>query len=314
MGAIFKAKKFVSEKIVELRKQIKGKAVVALSGGVDSSSCALLAFKAIGKDLVPVFIDDGLMREDEGKKVVRAFKAFGVKVRVINAAKRFFKALKGKADPEQKRKAFREVFYQVLGEVTRKNKASFLIQGTIAADVLETRKGIKTQHNVLTQIGINTKKYGFKVIEPLKTLFKPQVRQVAQALGFSKKFFEKMPFPGPGLATRVVGEVTPAKIRVVRKATRIIEEEIERARLKPFQAFAVLLSEKATGLKKGKRAFGQIIVLRSVESRNALTASVTRIPFNILQKIQVRITREIPSVTKVVYDITPKPPSTIEFI
>jgi GMP synthase (glutamine-hydrolysing) len=314
----FEAKKFVDEQTAELKRSLKGKgkAVSALSGGVDSSTATVLAHRAVGASLIPVFIDDGLMREGEAKKVVREFKALGVRVRVLKASKRFFRALKGKPDPEEKRKAFRNVFYRVLGEFVGKNKARFLVQGTIAADILETKRGVKTQHNVLKQIGVNPKKYGFEVVEPLKTLFKPQVRRAAKALGFSRAFFERMPFPGPALATRVVGEVTPAKIKVVRKATKIVEEEVARAKpkLKPFQAFAVLLSEKATGLKKGRRAFGEIVVVRSVDSSDALTASPTRMPFSVLQKIQARITREIPSVIKVVYDVTPKPPSTIEFV
>ncbi len=236
----------------------------------------------------------------------------GIKTVVINVANDFFKALKWKKDPEDMRRAFRDAFYKTLGRAVRRFKAEFLIQGTIAADIKETKDKIKSQHNVLSQIGINPKRYGLSIIEPLVQLYKPDVRKVGKALGLPKSVYERMPFPGPGLATRVVGEVTPQRVRIVRKATAIVEKEIKR--LKPFQAFAVLLNDRATGVVKGKRKLGNIIVIRSVESKNAMTAQPTEIPYSILKKIQRRIVREIPAVTKVLYDITPKPPSTIEYI
>jgi GMP synthase (glutamine-hydrolysing) len=210
------------------------------------------------------------------------------------------------------RKAFRDTFYKTLGKAVRKYRAQHLIQGTIAADVAETKGKIKSQHNVLSQIGINPKKYGLSIIEPLVTLYKPDVRKVGKTLGLPKIIYQRMPFPGPGLATRVVGEVTPRRVKIVRKATQIVEKEIKK--LKPFQAFAVLLSDRATGITKGKRTFGNIIVIRSVESQNAMTAQPTKVPYTILEKIQKKIIREIPEVTKVLYDLTPKPPSTIEYI
>jgi len=192
--------------------------------------------------------------------------------------------------------------------------ASFLIQGTIAADIKETKAGVKTQHNVLQQIGISPERYGLQILEPLKDLYKFEVRMVARELGLSSEYSERMPFPGPGLATRVVGEVTPRRVQTLRKATVIVEEEIKKAGIKPFQAFAVLLKDRATGVKNGKRIFGEIVAVRSVDSKDALTAKVTRIPFDVLEKIQKRITFEIPQVVKVLFDITPKPPSTIEYI
>ncbi|MGD8978934.1 MAG: ExsB family transcriptional regulator, partial [candidate division WOR-3 bacterium] len=228
------------------------------------------------------------------------------------AADDFFRALKGKKDPEDMRKAFRHTFYKTLGKAVRKYRAKYLIQGTIAADVVETKGKIKSQHNVLAQIGISPKRYGLEVVEPLVTLFKPDVRKVGQALGLPKQIHQRMPFPGPGLATRVVGEVTPKKVRMLRKATSIVERELRG--VKAFQQFAVLLDDRATGIRNGKRAFGNIIVVRSVQSKNAMTATPTRIPYTILERIQKKITRQIPEVTKVLYDISPKPPSTIEYI
>lgn len=307
-------KKFIEKQVKEIKKTAgKEKAISALSGGVDSSTCTMLAARALGKQLKVIFIDDGLMRENEPQEVKKALATLGVKVNVLNYRKRFFAALKGKTDPEAKRKAFRNTFYKVFGREVLKSKSKYLVQGTIAADIIETRRGVKTQHNILEQIGIDPQKgYGFKVIEPLKTLFKPEVREVARALGLPEKIYKRMPFPGPGLATRVVGEVTPKRVALVRKATRIVEEEV--APLKPFQAFAVLLNDKGTGVEKGKRKFGEIIIIRSVESKDAMEAQPTAIPWKILMKISKRITAEIPSVTRVAYEITSKPPATIEYI
>jgi len=309
----WEAKKFIEEKVSEMKKKVGDKnAVVATSGGVDSVTCAFLAHKALGEKLTVIFIDDGLMREGEPEKVSQELGDLGVEVRIVDARDEFFKVLKGIEDPEEKRKKFRDTFYKTLGKAVKENRASYLIQGTIAADVSETERGIKTQHNVLEQIGIDPGDYGFQVIEPLKEIYKPEVRDVARELGLPEEIYQRMPFPGPGLATRVVGEVNPQRVEMVRKANRIVEEETKE--LKPFQAFAVLMNDRATGTVRGKRAFGNIMVVRSVESKNAMTASVSRIPWEVLERIQQRITEEIPSVTKVLFDITPKPPSTIEYV
>lgn len=305
--------KFINIKMSEMRMKVgKGAALCATSGGVDSMVCAVLAHKALGKNLTALFIDDGLMRENEPQTVTKILRKKGIKTVLLRESHRFFMALKGKQDPEEMRKAFRNQFYKTLGKAVKRYKANYLIQGTIAADVRETKGKIKTQHNVLAQIGISPKKYGLSILEPLVTLYKPDVRKVGKALGLPRIIYERMPFPGPGLATRIVGEVTPQRVRIVRKATVIVEKEL--MRLRPFQAFAVLMNDRATGIRKGRRAFGNIIVIRSVESKNALTAQPTRVPFKVLQKIQKRIVREIPEVTKVLYDLTPKPPSTIEYI
>ena len=309
----FDVKKFIERESGKLRKKVGGeRAIVATSGGVDSTACAVLAHRVLGNKLKVVFIDDGLMRQDEGKSIKALLKKSGINLLILNKQKQFFSSLKGLIDPEEKRKAFRDIFYKVLGRAIKEWKAKFLIQGTIAADILETKKKIKTQHNVLSQIKIDPAKYGLEIIEPLKTIYKPEVRLVAKALGLPAQIYKRMPFPGPGLLCRVVGEVTPQRVKIVREATQIVEKHLKP--LRPFQAFAVLLSDKATGISKGKRLFGNIIVIRSVESEKALKAKPTQIPYSILNKLQKEITKNIPSVVKILYDLTPKPPSTIEYI
>lgn len=306
--------KFIEKQVEDIRKTVgKGKAISALSGGVDSSACTVLAHKALGDQLKVIFIDDGLMRAGEPEEVGRIFAKLGIEVEVIDTEKEFFSALKGKVDPEEKRKAFRYTFYKIFGREVLRSKAVYLIQGTIAADIIETKGGVKTQHNILEQIGIDPEKgFGFKVIEPLKELFKPQVREVARELGLPESISNRMPFPGPALATRIIGEVTPERVEVVRKATRIVEAEL--APLKPFQAFAALMNDRGTGIADGKRKFGHVVIIRSVESTDAMTAQPTQVPWDILLKMSRRITAEIPDVTRVAYELTSKPPATIEYI
>lgn len=310
---MFNPQKFIQKKIGEIKNLVEEKkALVATSGGVDSSTCAVLTARALGGKLATVFLDDGLMREKEGEEIKRIFEKMGLNLEIRKVANRFFVALKGIKDPEEKRKAFREVFYQSLGEIIKEKKAKFLVQGTIKADIVETAGGIKTQHNVLEQIGIDPKRYGFKVVEPLRNIYKPEVRLVAKILGLPREIYERMPFPGPGLATRIVGEVTRKRVKIVRQATKIVEEELKE--FLPFQAFAVLLNDKATGIKNGKRLFGNIIVIRSVESKDAMTALVSKIPLANLDQLQERTIKEIPEVNRVLFDLTPKPPATIEYI
>lgn len=309
----FNAKKFIEEKSKELKDAIGDKkAICATSGGVDSMACAILAYRVIKDRLMVVFLDDGLMRENEPETVTNWLKDNGINTKLMDVKDEFFAALKGIEDPEEKRKVFRDTFYKSLGKVVKESGAGLMIQGTIKADIIETKNGIKTQHNVLEQIGLDPERYGLRILEPLREIYKPEVREVAKELGLPRDYYQRMPFPGPGLATRVVGEVSKERVELLRKATKIVEEEF--SSLKPFQAFAVLLNDKATGVVEGKRKFGNIIVVRSVESEDAMTAEVTKIPWEILDRIQKRITREISSVTKVLYDITPKPPSTIEYI
>lgn len=308
------ARKFIEKQVEEIKKSVgSNKAISALSGGVDSAVATILAHKALGPQLKIVFIDHGLMRENEPQEVKVAFQRLGIELEIIDAHTEFFEALKGKVDPEEKRKAFRYTFYKIFGREVLKSKAHFLIQGTIAADIIETKGGIKTQHNILEQIGIDPEKgFGFKVIEPLKELFKHEVREVGKALGLPEHMYKRMPFPGPALATRIIGEVTPERVELVRKATKIVEEEV--AAFQPFQAFAVLMNDMATGMVEGKRKFGHIIIVRSVESQDAMTAQPTPLPWDVLTKIARRITQEIPAVVRVAYEITSKPPATIEYI
>ena len=306
-------KEFIDQRVEEIKTTVGSElAISALSGGVDSSACTVLAHWAIRDNMKVIFIDDGLMREGEPEEVKNIFTDLGITVDIVDAKDDFFMALKGKIDPEEKRKAFRNAFYTVFKQAVLDSGARFLIQGTIAADIIETKGGIKTQHNILDQIGISAEdQYGYKLVEPLKDLFKHQVREVAKELGLPESIHQRMPFPGPGLATRIVGEVTPDRVDLVRKATVIVEQEI--TGLKPFQAFAVLLNDKGTGIDEGKRLFGDIIIVRSVESRDALTAEPTPIPWEMLMTISRRITSELPRVVRVAYEITPKPPATIEY-
>ena len=308
-------RKFATRKIEEIRRKVgKGTAVSALSGGVDSTVTTVLGYFAIGKRLKVIFLDDGLMREGEPQAVKASFRKIGIDVKIVNVQKKFFAALRGLTDPEEKRKAFRETFYRTFQKAVRDTGAPFLLQGTIAPDIIETKGGVKTQHNVLEQIGINTKKgYSFTAIEPLKTLYKPGVREVGKALALPVRMHQRMPFPGPGLLCRCLGEATPERIAVVRKACRIVEEET--MKFKPFQTFAVLLADRATGLTADKkRAFGHIVAVRCVHSKDAMTAKAVRLPWPALERTRDRILAEVPGVSKVVYDLTGKPPSTIEYI
>jgi GMP synthase (glutamine-hydrolysing) len=305
-------KKFIEKTIVEIKETVgKNKVISACSGGVDSMTATYLVHKAVGDNLIAVFINDGLRREGEPEFVVETLKKWGIKHRSIDAKEEFFKIFKGKTDAEEKRKAFREKFYKTFGKVAKEENIKFIVQGTIKADIMETVQGIKSQHNILEQIGINPKSYGYSIIEPLKELFKPGVRKVARELGLPKEISERMPFPGPALSLRVLGEVTPEKIAIVRKATQIVEKETRN--LGTFQNFAVLHNDKATGIKNGKRVYGNIITIRVVVSEDAITAKAKEISYETLFKMASRITTELPTVVRCLYDITDKPPATIEF-
>lgn len=307
-------KRFIETQVEEVKRAVgDGKAISALSGGVDSSVSTILAHRAVGSRLKTIFINHGLMREGEPEQVVKVFAGLGIPVEVIDRKKDFFSALKGKSDPEEKRKAFRYAFYSAFGREVLKSKATYLVQGTIAADIIETQQGVKTQHNILEQVGIDPEKgFGFKVIEPIKELFKHEVRLVAKELGLPESTYNRMPFPGPALATRIIGEVTPDRVEAVRHATAVVEEEL--AALKPFQAFAVLMNDKGTGIVDGKRKFGEVVIIRSVESRDAMTAEPTKVPWPVLMRMTERIIKDIPDVTRVAYELTGKPPATIEYI
>ncbi|MBS7641926.1 glutamine-hydrolyzing GMP synthase subunit GuaA [Candidatus Bathyarchaeota archaeon] len=310
----FNPRLFIEEKIEWLRKEIGSEdAIVALSGGVDSSVTAVLGFKAIGSRLKSVFLDDGFMRIGEADRVRSIFEKLGMKVHVYDVEHEFLEALRGVRDAEEKRREFRETFYRIFSRIAREFGVRIVLQGTIAADIVETKSGIKTQHNVLEQIGIDPlKSYGFKILEPIKELYKSQVRLIAKELGLPDEIVKRRPFPGPGLSIRILGEVTKEKLSLIKKATAIVDDEL--SDIECFQAFPVLLEGMATGLDStGGRKYGYILALRIVESMDALTAKYMKIDWSKLEKVRDRLLTEIPSVARILYDITDKPPATIEF-
>ena len=395
----FDPKGFVEKQVEEIRRIIgDARALVAISGGVDSTTSAVLTHKAIGENLVCIFLDDAFMRAGEPEKVAEllARPPIELHVRIVNVRERFLNALKGIRDAEEKRKAFRETFYQTLAEIAQKEQCKFLVQGTIKADVIETVGGVKTQHNILAQVGIEpVKRFGFHVVEPLVSLYKWQVRMVARYLGLPPEISERQPFPGPGLAVRVVGEIREEKLETLKKATSIVEDLL--AEYRPSQYFAAIIDNKekiergkqlhvkelvarglnvpsrnvdvkifedrATGVKAGKRLYGDIvaikvfsengrvheaplnalhslqakiitempsftrvlycieetdtpknyvIAIRAINTRDFLTASVADIPWQTLHEAAEKILEKCDNVSEVYYDVTPKPPATIE--
>lgn len=314
-AAELKTENFIEQRVKEISSLAqKGLAINALSGGVDSSTVTMLGHKALGDRLRTYFIDNGLMRQDEPQKIVSVFKSLGVKVEIINAQDRFFSALKGITDPEQKREAITQTFYKdVFGQLVKKSRAKYLLQGTILTDVDETVAGIKRQHNVFEQLGIDPQEaFGYKIIEPLVQLRKDGVRKVAEALGLPESVYNRMPFPGPALSARVIGEATPEKIKIVRKATAITEEEL--SGVKAFQYMAILHNDRVTGIRDGKRDFGLQIEIRCWDSIDARLATPTRLSFDVLEKLSRRIVEEVPGVVSVTYNIAAKPPSTMEAV
>jgi GMP synthase (glutamine-hydrolysing) len=306
---------FIEEKIAEIRVGVgDGMAINALSGGVDSSTVTMLGHRAIGSRLRTVFVENGLMREGEAEKVVGFFSALGVHVEVVDARKEFFQALEGVADPEEKREAVTQAFYrEVFGGIVRESGASALLQGTILTDVDETVAGIKRQHNVFTQLGIDPEEaFGYKIIEPLVQLRKDGVRMVGKALGLPPELFDRIPFPGPALAARVIGPVTPEDIDMVRKATAIVESFLKDSGA--FQYLAVLHQDRVTGIRDGGRDFGRQIEVRCWDSVDARSASPTRLAFDLLEEMAGEIISAVPGVVSVTYNIASKPPSTIEAV
>ncbi|MEM3578918.1 MAG: ATP-binding protein [Candidatus Bathyarchaeia archaeon] len=394
----FDPKKFVEKQVEAIRKAVDGqKALVAVSGGVDSTTCAVLTRKAIGENLICVILDDAFMREGEPERVagILSKEPFNVPVKIVDVRARFLNAMKGLKDAEEKRKKFRETFYNVLSETAKKEGCNVLVQGTIRADVVETVGGVKTQHNVLEQVGINpVERFGFKVVEPLLALYKEQVRMVARHLGLPPEVSERQPFPGPGLSVRVVGEIRPDKLETLKKATTIVEGLL--IEHKPSQYFAAIIDneevqepsathvqetaarllnvpsrnvhvkvfrDKATGVEAGKRRYGKIvgvkvetadgkifhapvsrlvslqakitsenptitrvlyaidetserkpyvISIRAVKTKDFLTAEVSEIPWETLEKTAKDVLVKCLNVSTVFYDVTPKPPATIE--
>ena len=308
-------KRFIDEKVQEIQSAVgEVTAINALSGGVDSSTVTMLGHRALGNRLRTVFIQNGLMREGEPERVSRLFRKLGATAEIIDAREEFFAALKGITDPEQKREAITQTFYRhVFGRIVKESGAKFLLQGTILTDVDETVAGIKRQHNVFAQLGIDPQEtFGYHILEPLIQLRKDGVRKVGKALGLPPEVFKRMPFPGPALSARVIGEASPERIESVRKATSIVEQLLKDTGA--FQYIAILHEDRVTGMREGKREFGQQIEVRCWNSVDARTATPTRLPFKVLEKIAREITRKVPGVVSVTYNIAPKPPSTIEAV
>jgi GMP synthase (glutamine-hydrolysing) len=395
----FNPQEFVDKQVIEIRKVVGSeRALIAVSGGVDSTTCAVLTHRALGENLLCVMLDDAFMRIREPEKVREILSRPPLKLpmRILRVQERFLKALKGLRDAEEKRRAFRETFYKTLSEAAERAGCRFLVQGTIQADIVETVGGIKTQHNVLSQTGISpTEYYGFQIIEPLATLFKEHVRRVARFLQIPPELSERQPFPGPGLSVRVVGEVKADKLESLKEATVIVEGFL--ARHEPSQYFVVIIDNKetlehpglsnlvktttralkipaervsvkvfrdrVTGIKGSERHYGEIAavkaltadgsihqsqidrlvalqtevlkenpslarvfyavqekppkqpyvaIIRAIETRDFLTAEVSNIPWETLRKAAQAILQKCSNVSGVYYDVTPKPPATIE--
>ena len=314
---MFDPERFISETVERLRSEIRGRALIACSGGVDSTVSAILTHRAIGERLHALHIDTGLLRRGESEQVKKLFDQIGIKLECIDASERFLDSLKGVTDPEEKRRVIGELFVRIFEDFAEERGIEYLVQGTIAPDWIESgdrlRDTIKTHHNV----GGLPKDLKLKVVEPLRELYKDEVRKLARYLNLPVS--EKQPFPGPGLAVRIIGEVTRERVEIVREACAIVEEEIERASEegkmeKPWQYFAVLLPIKTVGVHGDKRAYGYTIAIRAIESVDAMTGSFSRIPYDVLDRIATRIANEMgDKVTRIVYDITNKPPATIEW-
>jgi GMP synthase (glutamine-hydrolysing) len=281
---------------------------------VDSSVVTLLGHRALGDRLKTYFIQNGLMRAGEPERVVELFAGFGVKVELVDAQAEFFNALDGITDPEQKREAVTQTFYkEVFARLVRQSGAKHLLQGTILTDIDETVAGIKRQHNVFEQLGIDPQEaFGYKIIEPVVQLRKDGVRLVAKQLGLPESVYARPPFPGPALAARVVGAVTREKVELIRKATAITEAEL--AAVNAFQNMTILHEDRVTGMRDGKRDFGLQLEVRCWDSVDARTAQPTQLPWETLQSLARKLLDGVPGVVSVTYHIAPKPPSTMEVV
>jgi GMP synthase (glutamine-hydrolysing) len=315
--SFFAPEKFTEESINNLKSELTDKAIIAASGGVDSTIAAVLAAKAVGDNLLAIYVDTGYMRLNESQFVSSMLEELGVKYKVIDASKKFYEGLEGVIDPEEKRKIIGELFIRVFEEEAKEYGGKFLVQGTIAPDWIESGGGmrdtIKSHHNV----GGLPDDMAMELCEPIRELYKDEVRLLAEFL--EVPVAHRQPFPGPGLAVRIMGEATPERTAIVRKACHIVEDELESAAKNgkmelPWQYFAVLLPVKTVGVQGDVRAYGNTIAVRAVQSYDAMTAQALDIPHSVLRKISERITRELKSdVNRVVYDITDKPPGTIEW-
>jgi len=314
---MFHPEKFIEKTIASLQQDIKGKALIAFSGGVDSTVCAALVNRAIGERLIAVHVNTGYMRKNESEQVQQMMKDLGLHARYVDASKEYYTALKGVEDPEKKRKIIGEKFIRIFEKVAKEEHVKYLVQGTIAPDWIESGGGlrdtIKSHHNV----GGLPADMNLTLVEPLRDLYKDEVRKVARALKLTVS--ERQPFPGPGLAIRIIGEATPERTRLVRDACDIVETEIEEAVKKglmerPWQYFAVLIPIKTVGVHGDKRAYGNTIAIRAVQSVDAMTCHYSTIPHEVLDTISTKITNVLKeNVNRIVYDVTNKPPGTVEW-
>jgi GMP synthase (glutamine-hydrolysing) len=314
-------KSFIDKETLQIRREVAGrKVILGLSGGVDSSVAALLLNRAIGKQLTCIFVDNGLLSTDEGSRVKDLFRdQFKIRVRYINARNRFLQPLRGITDPERKRKIIGKTFIKVFEEEAAKIRgADFLAQGTLYPDLIESRSSfggpsavIKSHHNV----GGLPKRMRLRLIEPLKHLFKDEVRLLGKELGLPDDVISRHPFPGPGLAVRIIGEVTPHRLSILRQADDIVIEEIKKNKLykRLWQSFAILLPLKSVGIMGDKRTYEHIVVIRAVTSLDAMTADWAKLPHDLLVRISNRIINEVKGINRVTYDVSSKPPSTIEW-
>jgi len=311
------AEKFIEKTTEKLKEEIKGKALIAFSGGVDSTVCAALANKAIDDKLVAVHIDTGYMRKNESETVKKLMEQLGLNYRFIDASEEYYKALKGIENPEKKRKIIGEKFIRLFEKVAEEENLEYLVQGTIAPDWIESgdnlRDTIKSHHNV----GGLPEHMNVRLVEPLRELYKDEVRKVARVLKLPVS--ERQPFPGPGLAIRVIGEATPERTEIVREACHIVEHEIEAAAEKglmelPWQYFAVLMPVKTVGVQGDRRAYGYTVAIRAVQSVDAMTCKYSAIPHEVLDNISTKISNNLKDkINRIVYDVTNKPPGTIEW-
>ncbi len=308
-------KSFIRDQVEQISRAVgDGAAITALSGGVDSSVVTMLGHMALGNRLLAYFIDNGLMRQDEPQYVAKVFRKLGIHVEILDARAQFFAALKGITDPEEKREAITQTFYKdVFGSLVRQSGARHLLQGTILTDIEETVAGVKRQHNVLAQLGIDPQEaFGYGVIEPLLQLRKDGVRKVGKALGLPEAIYNRRPFPGPALAARVVGEASPERIELVRKATAIVDRLLKN--VPAFQCMAILHEDRFAGMRNGKRDFGMQIEIRCWKSVDARTATPVWLPGRQLDRLAKTVLAEVPGIVSVTYNIASKPPSTMEAV
>lgn len=301
---------FIKESIQKIKDEIGDeKAIIALSGGVDSSVCSVLVKEAIGDNLIAIFVDHGLLREGEAEEVTETFKD-RLNFNYVDASDEFLEALEGVSDPEEKRKIIGKTFIDVFEREADKTDAKFLVQGTIAPDWIETDGAIKSHHNVALPSGMV-----LEIVEPIRDLYKDEVREIGLELNLPEKVVQRQPFPGPGLAVRIIGTLTKEKLDIERKADKIVREEIEKAGIDKdvWQYFAALTDTKVTGVKGDQRDFGYLAVIRIVNSVDAMTAYVPELPWEVIKKMSQRITSEVSEITHVALSISDKPPSTIEF-